>query len=309
MQGNIEKTAKDVNNYKQDIIFYESAREGFSEVLKKVKEQIGEYTLFLPGYIGYSQNEGSGIYDPVIKNKINHVFYKMNPKLEVDINDFENKLNKASGKIMILVVHYFGYVDPNIEKIIQIAKSKNAIIIEDCAHALYTDYIDNNCGKYSDFSIYSLHKMLPYTSGGMVKINNHRIQLKKKEKYYNLLEYDLNGISNKRKENAKIIENELINVKGIEMLRLNEKYKNQTPQTYPILILNKDKNIIYQILNKRGYGVVSLYHTMIKPLQSSEFENMNFIAHKILNLPVHQDANKEQILEMCKEIKEILGEK
>lgn len=309
MQGNIEKTAKDVNNYKQDIIFYESAREGFSEVLKKVKEQIGEYTLFLPGYIGYSQNEGSGIYDPVIKNKINHVFYKMNPKLEVDINDFENKLNKASEKIMILVVHYFGYVDPNIEKIIQIAKSKNAIIIEDCAHALYTDYIDNNCGKYSDFSIYSLHKMLPYTSGGMVKINNHRIQLKKKEKYYNLLEYDLNGISNKRKENAKIIENELINVKGIEILRLNEKYKNQTPQTYPILILNKDKNIIYQILNKRGYGVVSLYHTMIKPLQSSEFENMNFIAHKILNLPVHQDANKEQILEMCKEIKEILGEK
>lgn len=309
MQKNIEKTAKEIDNYRRKTIFYKSARQGFSEILKSLKKKYGDYTLLLPAYIGYSPNEGSGIYDPVIENKIIHSFYSINENINIDIKDYKNKILKINGQVVVLLVHYFGYVDPNIDEILKIARDNNVIIIEDCAHALYTDYIDRNCGSYSDVSIYSLHKMLPYKDGGMVRINKPEIiQLEQTDYYYNVLEYDLNKIAEKRKKNAMIIEQELEEVKGIKILRKTTSYKNQTPQTYPILILKADKNEFYHKLNKKGFGVVSLYHTMIKDLQKDEYKMANDLGSKILNLPVHQDADEETLKEMCKEIKRLLGE-
>ena len=174
----------------------------------------------------------------------------------------------------------------------------------------YTDYIDGTCGKFSDISIYSLHKMLPYKNGGMIRINNNEIiELEKNDNYYNILEYDLKEIAKKRKRNAMIIEEELENVKGIKILRKTNIYENQTPQTYPILILEKDKNYFYHRLNNEGFGVVSLYHTMIKELQRDEYKLSTEIGMKILNLPVHQDANEDELRKMCEEIKQLLGEK
>lgn len=309
MQKNIEKTAKEINNYRRKTIFYKSARQGFSEILKYLKKKYGDYTLLLPAYIGYSPNEGSGIYDPVIENKILHSFYFINENINIDINDYKNKMLKINGQVIVLLVHYFGYVDPNIDEIVKVARDNKAIIIEDCAHALYTDYIDKSCGSYSDVSIYSLHKMLPYKDGGMVRINNPEIiQLDQTDYYYNVLEYDLNRIAEKRKKNAEIIEQELKGVQGIKILRKTTSYKNQTPQTYPILVLKADKNEFYHKLNEKGFGVVSLYHTMIKDLQEEKYEVANNLGTKILNLPVHQDADKEALKEMCKEIKRLLGE-
>ena len=309
MNNNIKKTATEIDNYKNKIIFYKSARNGFSAILKFLKNRYKDFTLLLPGYIGYSPREGSGIYDPIIENDVNHIFYPVDENINVEIEKYEDIVNSITNKIVVLIVHYFGYIDSNINKIVEIAKNKNAFIIEDCAHALYTDYIDNSCGNFSDVSIYSLHKMLPYPEGGMVRINNsEQIMLEETNYNYNLLEYNLKEIAKKRKENARIIENELSTYKGIRILRKVNKYKNQTPQTYPIIIEKKDKNEMYHNLNEKGFGVISLYHTMIEPLRNRKYEKVNLIAKKILNLPVHQDANKQDIVNMCKLIKKSLGE-
>lgn len=310
MQGYIKKTAKNIENFRRKSIFYKSARQGFSEILKCLKNKYNNYTLLLPAYIGYSPNEGSGIYDPIIENKINHKFYAIDKNINVNIEDYKNKILKTTGKIVVLLVHYFGYVDPNIDEIVEFARKNNAIIIEDCAHALYTDYIDGICGNYSDVSIYSLHKMLPYQDGGMVRINNKEtINLKETNYYYNILEYDLKKIAEKRKKNASFLEKKLKDLKGITILRESNYYKNQTPQTYPILILEADKNKFYHQLNNNGFGVVSLYHTMIKDLQKEEYKIANDLGSKILNLPVHQDTEEEELNKMCEEIRKILGEK
>lgn len=200
MQKNIEKTARDINNYRKKTLFYKNARTGFSEILKYYKNKYEDYTLLIPGFIGYSPNEGSGIYDPIIDNNIKHVFYSVDERINIDMEDYKKCIKAAQNKIILLIVHYFGYVDPNINEIIKIANENNANIIEDCAHALYTDYIDQKCGKFSDFSIYSLHKMLPYKEGGMVRINNKDILLKESEEFYNIIEYDLKEIANVRKK-------------------------------------------------------------------------------------------------------------
>ena len=199
-------------------------------------------------------------------------------------------------------------MDKNIENLVVFAKKNDAIIIEDCAHALYTDYIDNKCGMYSDASLYSLHKMLPYSDGGMVRINNNIIKLKETNNFYNLLEYDIRKIAEKRKKNAQILETELKKEKEIEILRPIDMYKNQTPQTYPILIKSKDKNELYHKLNEKGFGVVSLYHTMIEELRNEKYDISNKVSKRILNLPVHQDVEEKDLINMCKLLKTLLGE-
>lgn len=309
MQGNIEKTAKNIENYRKKLIFYNSARQGFSEILNALKSKYEKYTLLLPAYIGYSPNEGSGIYDPVIENKIDHFFYPIDEKINIKVEEFKRCIEKVENQLVVLIVHYFGYVDPNMDKLIEIARQRDAIIIEDCAHALYTDYIDNMCGSFSDISIYSLHKMLPYQNGGMVRMNTKKLKLESTNINYNIMEYELSKIAKKRKENAKRIEKELKEVRGITILRPTEQYKSQTPQTYPIIIDNVDRNDMYHTLNNEGYGAVSLYHTMIEPLKKEEFKITQEVSKKILNLPVHQDAEIDKIIKMCNRIKEIIGEK
>lgn len=61
-------------------------------------------------------------------------------------------------------------------------------------------------------------------------------------------------------------------------------------------------------MNKNGYGVVSLYHTLIPELRNDkEFIISQELSSHILNLPVHQDVNSdeyvnmlEMLLETCK---------
>lgn len=309
MQINIEKTCKEISNYKKEFYFYNKARDGFSDILKKLKTIYKEYTLLLPAFIGYSPNEGSGVFDPIIENNVNHQFYLLNEDLNVNIKDYKQKIEKIKNKAIVLIIDYFGFIDNKYDDLIEIATKNDAVIIEDCAHALYTDFIDHKCGnEQSDFVLYSLHKMLPYNNGGMIKVND--------KKYYGILnnnnyglnpfEYDLYAISKKRKENMQIIETLLKKCEGITLIRNYEKYKNQTPQTYPIIIKNKDKNILYHKLNEDGYGVVSLYHTMIDELCNNETSVK--ISKTILNLPVHQDVNEEQLIAMCKEIIELCKE-
>ena len=96
--------------------------------------------------------------------------------------------------------------------------------------------------------------------------------------------------------------------KEIEILRPIDMYKNQTPQTYPILIKSKDKNELYHKLNEKGFGVVSLYHTMIEELRNEKYDISNKVSKRILNLPVHQDVEEKDLINMCKLLKTLLGE-
>ena len=51
-------------------------------------------------------------------------------------------------------------------------------------------------------------------------------------------------------------------------------------------------------MNNEGYGVVSLYHTMIDVLQNKENKEAVKLSKCILNLPVHQDVDTNQYIPM-----------
>ena len=81
------------------------------------------------------------------------------------------------------------------------------------------------------------------------------------------------------------------------------------PQTLPVIVKNYDRTTLYNKMNEAGFGMVSLYHTMIDNLKDSPFEAPTVLAKKIINFPVHQDISKSDIDQMVKEIKRILNAK
>lgn len=303
----IEKTAKQKDNAERPLYFFDSARAGLKKILEKYVKQ-GNATLFLPGYIGYSPNEGSGIYDPVIETGIKHTFYHMKRDLSIDISSLETILKQENGIKIVLVVHYFGYPDYNIDSIVSICRKNSAVIIEDAAHALYSDFIDHSCGDFGDYVLYSLHKMLPFEEGGLLKVNRPELDEKwdsVAEEKFPLFHYDLYKISLIRKRNTKVWYELLGECKDV--LFFLRPFSNQvTMQTVPIIIKKHNRDELYFKLNEAGFGAVSLYHTMIDPIQKAVSEDAVWLSKHIINLPVHQDITEKQIAEMSIKLLELL---
>lgn len=296
----IAKGQTNPDNFLERILYYERARDAFGDLLLTLRSP--DFCLFLPAYIGISPKEGSGLYDPVRENGINHSFYKMDRYLHVNLNDLRDKLSSYTGKKAMLLVHYWGYVDPRYQEIVACARESDCFVIEDMAHAFYSEYVDYSCGYMGEASFYSLHKMFPRNTGGMLKVRNSVLGENISQKDCNIsfpADYNYHAIAARRKENAALWESLLRGHQDkFEILRPCAEYANNTPQTYPVRVIQKDRFEIYKVLNEKGYGAVSLYHTMIDPIREQGFVESLELARTILNLPVHQDVTGSQIKEM-----------
>jgi dTDP-4-amino-4,6-dideoxygalactose transaminase len=58
-------------------------------------------------------------------------------------------------------------------------------------------------------------------------------------------------------------------------------------------------------MNDAAFGVVSLYHTLIDSIDPEEFPESYALASRIMNLPVHQDAEPEQLTAMIDKLREL----
>ena len=75
----------------------------------------------------------------------------------------------------IVVVHLYGLICPEIQDIINFAKKKNIIVIEDCAQSLGASVKDKSCGSFGDISCFSFHSQKNITTfgeGGMISVKN-----------------------------------------------------------------------------------------------------------------------------------------
>lgn len=286
----IEKKSTKSNLYLTNYYYFDKAREGFEYVLKRHKAQ--RKKILLPAFIGHSTREGSGIFDPVINSKIDFCFYRLNKKLEINF-EFLEKLIKKNKNTMLLLVHYFGFEDARVGKIRKLANKNNVLIIEDFAHGLFT-YFKHHPEDIS-YALLSLHKMLPLDKGGILISSKKHDDLVKSNDFFS---YDLTAISAKRIENYKYLEYSLKKQKKPFFNFLKSKVDNNIPQTLPVLIKDsKLRDLFYFELNKLGFGVVSLYHELISPI-NIDYSNEQYVAQHILNFPIHQDIDKKMIDKM-----------
>ena len=102
------------------------------------------------------------------------VFCDISPKtLSLDENQLKRKITDKTRFVML--AHMFGYCG-NVEDIVSLVrkKSKNIVIIEDCAHAFGSEYKRKKLGTFGDFSLLSFDYIKPLNlfGGGALMVNN-----------------------------------------------------------------------------------------------------------------------------------------
>jgi UDP-4-amino-4,6-dideoxy-N-acetyl-beta-L-altrosamine transaminase len=134
----------------------------------------------------------------------NCVLYQEGTPVFADIN--EDTLNidpveikkKITKKTKVLIPVDFTGRPVDLEKILQIAKKNNLLVIEDASHALGATYKGRKIGSISDMTIFSFHPVKHITTGegGMITSNN-------KEYYERLKLFRTHGIT---KEKNKLLD-------------------------------------------------------------------------------------------------------
>jgi dTDP-4-amino-4,6-dideoxygalactose transaminase len=288
-----------------------NARTALRHYLRECRLERGE-TILLPSYIGWSPREGSGIFDPIRELALDYAFYRLDDSLGIDLDSLRQMISRANPRLLLLV-HYFGHVDPGYADAVSLARAAGLRIIEDEAHAMLSDLVGAACGRLGDVCLYSLHKLLPMNSGGML-VRNHIGEAPAPGAdagalwSHDLWSHDLAAIASARRRNARRLYESLGDLDhDIEPLwpSLSE---GEVPQTLPVRLLRANRDGVYHDMNRAGYGVVSLYHTLIDAIGPSDFPASHRLARRILNLPVHQDILSEQLDAMTAYLKQSLRE-
>jgi dTDP-4-amino-4,6-dideoxygalactose transaminase len=289
-----------------------SARAGLSYIIDLLDLNT-DNKILLPSYIGINDKEGSGVFDPISAKKVGYEFYRLNKDLSIDMDDLCEKIKDSSIRA-VLLIHYFGFVQCDLEKIVKICKKNNLYLIEDCAHAFMSKYNNKCVGKFGDVSFFSLHKYLPITDGGALVINNDKIKDPQitdhfiSEKTLRLLyQYDMKLINQVRRKNYKFLSKKIEQISGLDIL-----YKNLpsgiVPLNFPVIVKNKNRDDIYFKLLDKGIETTALYYRIIEQIDERQFPISHYVSDHILNLPIHQDITQKDIKYMTKELKEIMDE-
>lgn len=112
--------------------------------------------------------------NPFVLRGARIVFIDINPKtMNMDENLIEDAITEKTKAI--LPVHYAG-VACNMDKIMEIAKKHNLIVIEDAAQGVMSEYKGKHLGTIGDYGCFSFHETKNYSmgEGGALLINNKK---------------------------------------------------------------------------------------------------------------------------------------
>lgn len=294
----ILKKAIDEKNGALNLHFTKSARAGWKHLLTNLNIK-APYKVLLPAYIGYTEREGSGVFDPIRATNTPYDFYSINKELGFDIKDFEKRV--AVGDIkLVLVIHYFGFCQTDMPEIKKICQKYQVQLVEDCAHA-YNLFVEGcDLGRYGDFSFYALHKFFPVPSGGILSVNNQQsltdlaIADKCSEQVLlQILKTNTAYLAEKRRANYKYLYKQLKNIAGITVLY--ELPDHIIPHNLPILIHDGLREALYFKLLERNIPTIALYYQMVDVISIDRYPKSYELAKSILNLPIHQDISKKDL--------------
>ena len=304
----ISKSASDKSKYTESLAFTNSARTGWELIINSIISRYGKSNILLPSYIGITDREGSGIFDPVQNTKSDFDFYLLNDDLSINYEDLESQV-KSNKFNILLIVHYFGICRNDLECIKSLCAKYELVLVEDCAHAFQLGSKKETLGINGDFSFYSVHKYFPVESGGIVKNISRKIDLieatesqkMNSDVALQILKSDREQIAKKRKSNFKLYNELLRDCEGIT--NMYNLMQSEIPQSYPILVKNNQREHLYFYLMNKGLPTVALYYRLIDELKSDKYLMSLGVSKNILNLPVHQDIDGDDILTLTDEIK------
>jgi dTDP-4-amino-4,6-dideoxygalactose transaminase len=284
-----------VRAFERPCFQFANARSAFAAFLKATKTTQNDLVL-LPSFIGWSAREGSGVFDPVAEAGCRYAFYPISHRLAVNVDATKELISKLRPKVFVLV-HYFGFPDPHAVELAKYALSTGALVLEDEAHAMLSDVIGAICGRAGTAAIFSLHKLLPVPEGGVLVLNDDGLD---NIPTWNrgtgaMSDYDLVSVAGARRQNAETLLDRIKALRTWMTPLYGEIPAGVIPQTLPVLIEGKNRDELYFKFNDAGFGVVSLYHTLISAVEKTAFPESHCLSKMIMNLPVHQDVGPTDI--------------
>jgi len=293
----IEKEAKLKMSRTLNRLAVANARNGLFAVLKKKIRDNPNIQLLIPGYVGWSPNEGSGLMDPIQASAIDFQFYSVTPEL-LPITEELNKLLLGNKQAVLLLVHYFGNRSVLDESTLSIIKEGGHGVIEDWAHDLSRFFEPRRTLSEDHYEIFSIHKWTSSRAGGLVRGNIRELDPNDIEPaslmdLEVLLSTDIWEVYQARWSNFLRLDAELVLTPVFH--RLLSSLANLTcPINYPIVLSsNADRRDLYGYLVSKGLNPTALYHKLTDQLSRNDFPYAYTLADQILNLPIHQDCTED----------------
>lgn len=142
---------------------YASGRSALFHVFKSLNSGAGD-TVLLPSFHCGVEVEAA------LRAGFEVGFYAVDKNLSLDLKDLLGGINVRTKAIV--VVHYFGFPQ-EISSLRNVCRDKGIMLIEDCAHALYSQSSDGKwLGTKGDFAVFSMRKTVFLPNGGAVLVNN-----------------------------------------------------------------------------------------------------------------------------------------
>lgn len=139
------------------ISYCAKARTGIHEAIKILGIGEGDHVL-VPAF-----NCGSEI-DPILECKAELTLYPVGLTTFVNPDDIASRIRENTKAIYL--IHYFGFLQPEMAKISKLARAKGIPIIEDCALSLFSRAGKNHVEGSCDFSVFCFYKFYPVIGGG-----------------------------------------------------------------------------------------------------------------------------------------------
>lgn len=310
----IPKKAPSFPDHLTSTAFFESARAGLSAFYRSQATD-GRLRVILPAYIGWSPNEGSGLFDSVVDGGYEYAFYELDRRGNASVESLK-ALEESSVPSVLVLVHYFGRPDPRYDELTAVGRDRGWALVDDCAHAMLTHLCAKRLGENSDAMVYSLHKMLPLDQGGVLLTTagaipdglaaNEALSIAR-----SFAGYDHASASHHRQQASVAIRDGMSVLEGLASpLWQDIDLTAFVPQSYPIIVHAgpRKRNALYERLHDEC-GLTTLYHTMIDPLKSdNRFSDARWLSDHITNLPVHPAVPLESIEPMLGAIQAVLSE-
>ena len=261
---------------------------------------------------------------------------------DVDLNDYSICLKDLKKKInsktrAIMPVHLYGNPADMIA-IKKVIKNRNIKLIEDCAQAHGTRIGKKHVGNFGEigtFSFFPGKNLGGFGDGGAIVTNSKKIAqyclryrnhgaLKKYDHNFsggnsrldtiqagvlNIKLKNYNRALNKRNYLAKIYFNGLKNIEEIKTYKLKGKNKSSFHQ---FVILTKSRNRLKKYLQKHKVETMIHYPYMLNQLKffpQKKIDKAHNLGEKILSLPISEEHNEKQILQVIKLIKNFFKKK
>lgn len=244
----------------------------------------------------------------------------------------------------IVPVHFGGH-PCHMDKILNIAKKHDLLVIEDACHALGASYKNQKIGGIGDMTVFSFHPVKSITTGegGAILTNNHEFYKKlahlrthgitKDEKGFNVMtalgyNYRITDIqtalgTNQLKKLDKFIKARQLAINayrkelvGVKDLVVPSSDKNYVSANHLLVVRTKDpikRDGLANFLKQNGIGVNFHYPAVYSHPYYREngyanlhLKNADLYHNSAITLPLYTTLTTNQIKYVCNKIKEFL---